>query len=128
MRSMQDLELIRGNRRADRRYDLELRLRFSYQRSGEVMAGVGRTLDLSRGGVRFLAEMPPPEGAEVELRIEWPFLLQNVCALELVMNGTVLGSDERGTVMQTRDFTFRTCGARSFDQAAPAMSTCCITA
>jgi hypothetical protein len=54
----------------------------------------------------------------VELRIEWPFLLQGVCPLELQVWGRVLRSDDQGTVVRMSRYEFRTCGARSFDQAS----------
>ena len=117
-------ELIHGDRRADRRYQLCLNLRFSYRDSGTLHTGIGVTTDLSRGGIRFLTESPLPLGADVELRIEWPILLQDICQLELVMSGTILRSDVGGIVMRTRNFAFQTCGFRSFDAACPPEPTC----
>lgn len=111
-------ELIHGDRRTDGRYVFELPLRFLY-RSGEVCySGAGRTKDLGRKGIRFVGEDSPPEGADVELRIEWPFLLQDVCALELRVWGRVLRNDEEGAVVRMGRYEFRTRGDRSFDQAA----------
>jgi len=74
------------------------------------------TQDLGRKGIRFLAYDPPPRETELELRIEWPFLLQNVCPLELLVSGRVLRSDNRGTVVRITRYEFRTSGPRSFDQ------------
>jgi hypothetical protein len=125
---MQNLELIQGDRREDRRYDLELDLQFSYQQDGGTCWGVGRTVELSRGGIRFSTETPPPNGIGVELRIHWPFLLQDVIPLQLVMRGTILRSDFRGTVLKVAHYAFRTCGQHSFDQAATPERTCSITA
>jgi hypothetical protein len=79
--------------------------------------GSGHTVDLSRGAVRFVTDNPPPDGADVELRIAWPYLLQNVCPLELLVRGTTATTSERGTVLTMGDYEFRTCGQRSFDQA-----------
>jgi len=117
-------ELISGDRRADRRYEFELPLRFSYQSGETQCTGSGRTTDLGRKGIRFVADNPPPHATEMELRIEWPFLLQDVCPLELWVWGKVLRSDAYGTVIRMRKYEFRTCGARSFDQAtaSPAVS------
>jgi hypothetical protein len=113
------LELIHGDRRADRRHAIALDLRFTYRRHGRTYLGAGRTAELSRGGVRFLAEDPVPDGAETDLHIHWPFLLQDVLPLELVMHGTILRTDERGTVLRARSYAFETCGRRSFHAAAP---------
>ena len=111
-------ELIGGERRNSRRYELELNLRFSYKlRGGEVRHGHGVTVDVSRRGVLFLADQAPPNGAAVELRMEWPFLLQGVCGLEVIMKGRVLRTTERGTAVTTHGYEFRTCGERSFGEA-----------
>jgi hypothetical protein len=110
-------EIIHGDRRTDRRYQYEMELRFSYGQGGSTQFGSGHTLDLSRGAVRFASENPPPDGADVELRIAWPYLLQNVCPLELVVRGTTVTTSERGTVLTMSNYEFRTCGQRSFDQA-----------
>jgi hypothetical protein len=115
---MHSADLIHGDRRADRRYAFELPLRFFYQSAGAQCAGSGHTMDFCRKGVRFASEDAPAPGADVELRIEWPFLLQDVCPLELRVWGRALRSDDRGTVIRMNKYEFRTCGARSFDQVS----------
>ena len=109
-------ETIRGDRRRDTRYQCEMELRFTYELRGKARFGDGHTRDLSRGAVRFTTQDPPPDGGVVELRIAWPFLLQNVCALELVLRGPA-ATGGRGTILTVRSYEFRTCGPRSFDQA-----------
>jgi len=111
-------EIIHGDRRGDRRYRYEMELEFSYRVDGGTHFGSGLTVDLSRGGVRFSTDDPPPDGVEMELRIAWPYLLQNVCPLELVVRGTATGTSERGTVLEMDHYEFRTCGERSFVSAA----------
>ena len=110
------LDVIHGDRRSDRRYDVQLELRFTYKARGVTYLGSGRTIDLSGGGVMFETDTPPPDGQEVELRIAWPFLLQNVCPLEVFIRGAVIRTDARGTAVRTQHYEFRTCGPRSFDQ------------
>ena len=125
---MGNAALIQGDRRNDRRYAHELELRFSYEKAGIAYVGFGRTLDISRGGVRFETDCPPPNGVRVELRISWPFLLQNVCPLELAVRGLILNTDARGTVLQVREYEFRTCGDRSFSLASASAIDCGIVA
>jgi len=115
---MHSADLIHGDRRVDRRYAFVMPLRFFYHSGGSQYAGTGDTQDFCRKGVRFVADNPPPLGADVELRIEWPFLLQDVCPLELRVWGRTLRSDDRGTVVRMRKYEFCTCGARSFDQVS----------
>jgi len=112
-------ERIQGDRREDRRYPFELVLRFRWHRGGAEYAGAGLTRDLSRKGICFVTDDPPPCQAEVELRIAWPFLLQNVCPLELWIWGRVLRSWDGETAVRISRYEFRTCGARSFDEAIP---------
>jgi hypothetical protein len=115
---MDRTEIIHGDRRGDRRYSHEMELQFSYTLRGAVYFGSGLTVDLSRVAVRFVTDNPPPAGADVELRISWPFLLQNVCPLELVVRGTPTTTSERGTILAMNHYEFRTCGQRSFVSAA----------
>ena len=112
-------EIIHGDRRGDRRYPYEMELQFSYTLAGANHFGSGLTVDLSRSGVLFRADDPPPGGVTVELRISWPYLLQNVCPLELVVRGTATRTTERGTVLALEHYEFRTCGQRSFVSGAP---------
>jgi hypothetical protein len=50
----------------------------------------------------------------MEARIAWPFLLQNVCGLQLVVRGPVIRVGPRGTIMEIGSYEFQTCGERSF--------------
>ena len=121
---MNEQELIYGDRRSDRRYTFELPLQFSYHKCGTRFSGSGTTEDLSSGGIRFVTDNPPPVGVEIELRLEWPFLLQNVCPLELLVRGKVVRSDGQRTVARMNSYEFRTRGARSFEQAVVSATTC----
>jgi hypothetical protein len=118
------IDAIHGDRRGHRRYQFELEMRFSYEDCGIQCLGTGITEDLSRGGVRFHTDCPPLDGTEVEARIAWPFLLQDVCPLELLMWGKIIRTDAKGTVLLMRNYEFRTCGSRSFVQAAGRAGTC----
>ena len=115
---MPTADMIHGNRRADRRYEFEMPLHFSCDGGKLRSGGSGCTKDLCRKGILFVSDNPPPADTDVELRIEWPFLLQNVCPLELLVKGRVLRSDRRGTVIRMKTYEFRTCGTKSFDQAS----------
>ena len=115
-------EVIHGDRRGDRRYAYEMELEFRYTRGGIQYFGSGLTVDLSRGAVRFVTADPPPEGTEAELRIAWPYLLQNVCPLELIVRGRITAHSERGTILAIDRYEFRTCGQRSFVSAATGAS------
>ena len=122
------VDCIGGDRRADRRYDFQMDVRFSYSERDVTYFGAGVTIDLSGGGVRFQTDTPPPAGTEAELRIAWPFLLQGSCALELVVWGSILGAREGCTVLRMSGYEFRTRGERSFSGSRECPKTCSITA
>ena len=112
------LDLIPGDRRLERRYSFESPLRFRYTSgSGEAHEGWGQTEDLSREAIRFRSETLPPVGANLEATIAWPFLLQGICRLELIVRGPVCRVTDRGAILQIRSYEFRTCGDRSFVEA-----------
>ena len=112
--------IIHGDRRTLRRYECQLELRFeSRSREGSRLE-YGMTADLSRKTLRFQTDSPPPIGQQMEVRIAWPFLLQNVCRLELVVRGLVIRVGARGTIMEIGSYEFQTCGERSFaEPSAP---------
>ena len=113
------VDVIHGDRRINRRYDVELDLRFHYtDPEGVLRFGCGVAVELSRGGILFLTEDPPPVDADVEAHLAWPFLLQDTCPLELVVRGSITSAGDRGTVMRLRSYEFQTCGARSFFDTA----------
>lgn len=115
---MRTADIIHGDRRADRRYEFEMPLYF-LSKSGWVRSeGSGRTKDLCRKGILFVPDHPPLPDTDLELRIDWPFLLQNICPLQLLVWGRVLRSDRSGTAISMKTYEFRTCGARSFDQVS----------
>jgi hypothetical protein len=125
---MRSVDQIQGDRRAARHYECETPLQFVCKSGETQYTGSGCTADLGRREVQFVSDTPLPAGAEVELRIEWPFLLQGVCPLELRMWGRVLRSDDRRTVVTMRDYEFHTCGSRSFNQASSSPATWSIVA
>lgn len=125
---MPTVDVISGDRRVDKRYAHEMPLRYAYEQDGAECVGSGYTRDLGRKGICFISEDPLPLNAELQLRIDWPFLLQNVCPLELRVSGRVLRSDDRGTVVRMSKYEFHTCGARSFDQASARVETWSIVA
>ena len=107
-----EADSISGDRRADRRYQLRLDLRWKLIRRRRVLdTGVGHTLDLSSGGILFDAGRNLPEGLNVELALTWPVLLHNVAPMQLVVFGKIKRSAGRLIAIQTVQHEFRTAGA-----------------
>jgi hypothetical protein len=105
-------DAIGGDRRQDRRYQLQLDLKWKLIRRRRVLdAGTGKTVDVSSGGIYFDAGRHLPEGLNVELSISWPVLLHNVAPMQLVATGKIVRSNGRQAAIQTTQHEFRTAGA-----------------
>lgn len=102
---------ISGDRRHDRRYGLQLDVKWKLIRRRRVLdSGTGYTVDLSSGGILFDAGRHLPEGLNVELSVTWPVLLHNVAPMQLVVYGRIKRCNGRLIAMQTAQHEFRTSG------------------
>jgi hypothetical protein len=82
-------------RRSKFRYPLNLTVRFrSVSRSSPRITGVGRTLNMSSGGVLVFFDHAPlyevGAGALLEMRIDWPLLLDGRIPLQFLAHGKIL--------------------------------------
>jgi hypothetical protein len=118
-------EVIHGERRAHRRYRVDLELRYALaSKSGAVETGAARAIEMSRAGVMLEAGEPLPLGLPVDIVIPWPMRLQGACALELVITGATVRTVGLCTAVRITRYQFRTCGAQSFGlDEAPAPRT-----
>jgi c-di-GMP-binding flagellar brake protein YcgR len=106
-------------RRTKRRFtiDQEVKYKMLYgQRIAET--GVGRTMNISSGGVWFSTENMLTSGMPVELSMNWPVLLNDSCPMKLMIYGCVVRSNEKGAAVAIERYEFRTQGSRSFQQTA----------
>jgi c-di-GMP-binding flagellar brake protein YcgR len=104
-------------RRTKRRFhiDQEVRYKMLYgQRIAET--GVGRTFNISSGGVWFTTENMLTSGMPVELSMTWPVLLNDSCPMKLMIYGCVVRSNDKGAAVAIERYEFRTSGAKSFNQ------------
>lgn len=109
--TIQQFDTIAGDRRRDKRYELELDLRWKLIRRRRLLeSGEGRTVDLSSGGILFDAGRPLPPGLNVELLITWPVMLHNVAPLQLMVYGKIVRSLGRRTAIRMVQHEFRTAG------------------
>ena len=82
-------------RRSKLRYPLDLSVRFRYFAGGSLLFGVGRTVNVSSGGVlvvspNILSLHEISVGVNVEMNIEWPPLLDGRISLQLFAVGWVV--------------------------------------
>jgi hypothetical protein len=102
---------ISGDRRQDRRYGIHLDLRWKLIRRRRVLdTGVGRTLDLSSGGILFESGRQLPVGLNVELAISWPVLLRNEAPMQLIVSGRIVRAAQNRTAVAMAQHEFRTSG------------------
>lgn len=103
-----------AERRAVERLPLSLELRYSFVKGGITYQGSGRTRDIGQSFIRFEHDTSLPANTQLELRIAWPAQLGNVCALELVVRGSLVRKDRGGALLRSTSYEFQTCGATSF--------------
>ena len=104
-------ETIRGDRRLQRRYPLELDLEFRIVDGDKVVSrGVGRTGNMSSGGVLFHAGECVANGPHVELSVRWPAVLGDAPFLELRIVGRLVRNDSGGIAMRMSRYHFEKLG------------------
>lgn len=97
------------DRRLRRRYSIEREVFYRVLSNQQcVESGSGKTVNVSSSGVWFTTERPLESGQAVELTVNWPAMLDDVCPLKLMIYGTVIRSDERGAALGIRRYEFRT--------------------
>jgi len=105
-------------RRTKRRFEIDQEVRYKMlygQRIAET--GVGRTKNVSSGGVWFSTENMLTSGMPVELSMSWPVLLNDSCPMKLMIYGCVIRSNEKGAAVAIERYEFRTQGSRNFQSA-----------
>ena len=105
-------------RRSKKRFRIEQEVRYKMlygQRIAET--GVGKTMNISSGGVWFTTEAMLTSGMPIELSMNWPVLLNDSCPMKLMIYGCVIRSSEKGAAVAIERYEFRTQGSRAFQQA-----------
>ena len=109
-------EMGRGDRRVNGRYPITLELRYKLLNRRRVEhLGTGRTLNISSGGVLFETDQLLPQTGFIEVAIQWPVLLREVCSLKLVMRGRIVRCDRNSKVIaiKAKYHEFLTAGVRA---------------
>lgn len=95
-------------RRVECRYRFERPLLFSFGQYRPARLEAGHTIELGAGGLLFQSDCVPPAGTAIEIQIVWPFLVQGICAVVLVIRGTVVRADARGAAVRMDYYLFQT--------------------
>jgi PilZ domain-containing protein len=102
---------ISGERRADRRYEVKLAVRWALVYRRRVLdSGDGITVDLSSGGILFETDRQLPVGRNITLSIAWPTMLNQATPLQLRIDGLVIRTAGRRVAARIERHEFRTAG------------------
>jgi hypothetical protein len=96
-------------RRVKRRFPIEQDVLYKMlygQRIAET--GIGKTMNISSGGIWFSTETVLSSGMPIELSLSWPVLLNDSCPIKLMIYGCVIRSSRRGTAAIIERYDFRT--------------------
>jgi hypothetical protein len=101
------------------RYPIALELQYKVLSKGRVeRQGFGTTVNISSGGVLFEADKQLPDSGIIELAMNWPFLLDGVVTLKLVMSGRIVRTEAKAIAIKAEHHEFRTAGTRAKTRAA----------
>lgn len=96
------MQIVLGDRRAHRRYEVRLQLHYRLLRGSRVLyEGCGVTTNMSRGGVTFQTGRFLPSGLSIQMWIEWPILMRGCERTLLRLAGRILRSDGEEVAVRT---------------------------
>jgi hypothetical protein len=99
---------VPAERRVKYRYALDLRVRFRSASAESSFSGAGQVLNMSSGGILVASKYQITVGALVEMRIEWPSLLNGKVSLQLFAVGRILRREKSGFAATFERHQFRT--------------------
>jgi hypothetical protein len=98
-----------AERRRSSRFPIERDLRYkTLNQRSEILAGNGKTLNISSSGVLFTSDHDLPVGTRLEVSISWPAQLNEKCLLNLVARGRVTRHTKGQMALQIQQYEFRT--------------------
>lgn len=102
------METPTQERRRTRRFHIRMSLHYRVSQKGAVTrSGSGLTVDMSTDGVSFRCRKPLPEGAHIEIAIDWPARYGDVYPIDLLVTGFVVRSDHGRTAVRMTSRRFR---------------------
>ena len=96
-------------RRSKTRFPIHRDLRYKLLEDDLVIeSGMGETIDMASGGMAFQIEHPLKVGAFIELSISWPVLLDDTCAMRLIIFGRIIRASGNRSACCVDKYEFRT--------------------
>ena len=101
------------DRRSSNRMPIERDVRYKVLGGKKTIkqVGLGKTLNMSSGGVLFTTESPLPEGERVEIAVSWPAQLNDVLPLKLVAMGRLVRAEDSQAAISVERYEFKTRGS-----------------
>ncbi len=101
-------------RRLHRRYPITLQIEYRALggATSQYRCGLGKTVNVSSGGVLFEADDTLPAGGRIKILMDWPVRLDDECPLRLVMWGSVVRRNGRFVAVWVLRYEFHTAAAR----------------
>jgi|SRR5450432_2838956 hypothetical protein len=101
------------DRRGSNRLPIERDVRYKLLggKKSVQQVGLGKTVNMSSGGVLFTTESPLPEGDRVELAVCWPAQLNQMIPLKFVALGRLVRSDDTHAAILIERYEFKTRGS-----------------
>jgi PilZ domain len=91
------------------RYPIVLAAEFTLPTRGETARrGAGTTLDISSGGLLLACNNNLLPGNEIEVTLQWPFLLDGALPLKLRITGHIVRANQMVVGVQFSRYEFRT--------------------
>ena len=96
-------------RRRSSRFPIEREVRYkTLNQRSEILAGSGKTLNISSSGVLFTSDHDLPVGTRLELSISWPAQLNEKCLLNLVARGRETRHTKGQMALKIKQYDIRT--------------------
>lgn len=110
-----------AERRASKRFAIEQEVFYKIldHRATAPESGVGKTLDISSGGIHFETQQRLRAGKRVEVSVNWPAQLEGGCPLKFVAVGRVVRADETHAAMHIEQHEFRTRRTKELPAVTP---------
>jgi len=106
---MQPESNLAQERRSKARFPLRLTVRYRIVSGGPALIGVGRTVNMSSGGLLIASEETEvPTGARLQLTVDWPFLLHGITPLQLIVACRVTRCEPEEFAVKLDQYLFRT--------------------
>jgi hypothetical protein len=99
------------DQRKSQRFPVKEEVRYRvFQTKTAQLVGIGRTVNISSGGILFMTSEPLPTGCLVEISVTWPARLSGY-PLQLVVTGPIVRADFDKAAARILRYEFRRASA-----------------